>query len=134
MIRRCYSPKAIGYADYGGRGITVCPEWRMDKVAFIEWALGSQTQRGLQLDRIDNAGNYSPDNCRFVSPTVNNRNRRNTLWATAFGESKPLGAWMEDERCVVAYPTLVARLNRGWDHERALTELSQRTNTRSINE
>lgn len=126
MIRRCYSESYTAYPDYGGRGIRVCDEWREDTTAFIEWALANQTSRGLHLDRIDNDGDYTPDNCRFVTPTVNGRNRRSTVWATAFGETKPLGAWMEDERCAVAYPTLIARIKAGWNHERAISLPSTR--------
>lgn len=134
MVRRCYHPSDSFYEDYGGRGIRVSDRWLHDPAEFVMWALGNQSEPGLHLDRIDNAGNYEPDNCRFVTPTVNNRNRRNTVWATAFGETKPLGAWMEDSRCAVAYPTLIARIKAGWDHERALTKPSQRTTTRSIDE
>lgn len=133
MKRRCHHPTHTSYKDYGGRGITVCKEWLEDEAAFIKWCLDNQTESGLHLDRIDNAKGYSPDNCRFVSPQINNRNRRNTLWAEAFGENKPLGAWMEDPRCVIAYPTLRARLRAGWDTEKAITTPSTRPTTRSIN-
>lgn len=134
MVYRCHYPSHFGYKDYGGRGIVVCDEWRHDAAAFITWALENNTVKGLHLDRIDNDGDYSPENCHFVSPKVNGRNRRNTIWATAFGETKPLGAWMEDERCVVAYPTLHARLKNGWDAEKAISTPSTRTNNRSTNE
>lgn len=132
MYRRCYHKGDIGYPDYGGRGITICDEWKKDPAEFIKWALKQETEKGLHLDRIDNAGNYSPDNCHFVTPTLNNRNRRNTVWATAFGETKPLGAWMEDARCVVAYPTLIARVKAGWDHEKAISSPSTRSSNSNL--
>lgn len=134
MLQRCHTPSHYAFADYGGRGIRVCEEWRKDAAGFIKWAMDSGARPGLHLDRIDNAGGYGPDNCRFVNSTENNRNRRNTLMAEAFGETKALGAWMEDARCVVPYPTLRARLRYGWDAERAITTPSTRTTTRSINE
>ena len=78
MKDRCYNKKNKCYKDYGGRGITVCPEWLNNPKAFIEWALKNDYAQGLQIDRIDNNGNYEPDNCRFVSSAENNRNRRTT--------------------------------------------------------
>lgn len=134
MWRRCHNPSHQSYADYGGRGIRLCDEWESDESSFIKWAMEQESEKGWHLDRIDNDGGYSPDNCRYVTPTINNRNRRSTLYATAFGETKALGAWMEDSRCVVAYPTLRARLRYNWDHEKAITTPSTRTTTRSINE
>jgi len=73
---RCYVTSNAAYKDYGERGITVCSEWRADTIAFILWALDSGYKQGLQLDRIDNDGGYTPNNCRFVSRSINNMNRR----------------------------------------------------------
>ena len=69
MILRCYNPKSNRYYRYGARGITVCDEWLESIDNFIEWAesIGYEPNRGLQIDRIDNDGNYEPSNCRFVS-------------------------------------------------------------------
>lgn len=74
--RRCRSQNHKRYADYGGRGIVVCREWDEDYEAFHNWAVANGWQRGLCLDRRDNDGPYSPDNCRFVTYAVNNRNKR----------------------------------------------------------
>jgi len=134
MMQRCHTPSHYAFADYGARGIHVSSEWRGKPAAFIHWAVNNGAKPGLHLDRMDNAAGYSPDNCQFVTPQVNGRNRRNTVWATAFGETKPLGAWMEDDRCAVAYPTLIARIKAGWDAEKAITQPSQRTTNRSDNE
>ena len=127
MIRRCYSKKAQAYYQYGERGIYVCEEWRASPSTFIEWAIANGSSRGLHLDRIDNDGPYSPENCRFVTVTDNNNNRSSTKFATAFGETKPLGEWAIDIRCKVAYPTLYSRIIKsGWNHERAISEPSVR--------
>lgn len=79
MMSRCYNHDDKRYVDYGARGITVCDEWINDKEAFFEWASCHGIAKGLQLDRIDNDKGYSPDNCRFVTPRENSRNRRSNL-------------------------------------------------------
>lgn len=78
MRSRCYNPKHKSFKDYGGRGIKVCDEWINNPSVFVNWAISNGYKKGLQLDRINNDGNYEPNNCRFVTPKVNTRNRRNT--------------------------------------------------------
>lgn len=74
MKTRCYWEKGPKYARYGGRGIKVCDTWR-DSRAFFEWALANGYQEGLQIDRVNNDGDYTPTNCRFVTNWENARNR-----------------------------------------------------------
>lgn len=73
---RCYNQNDKAYYNYGGRGITVCDEWKNDYKKFIEWCLSNGWEKGLYIDRIDNDGNYDPNNCRFVDVGLNNRNQR----------------------------------------------------------
>ena len=73
---RCYNINDKRYIHYGGRGITVCDEWRNDYESFVKWGLNNGWKKGLTIDRINNEGNYTPDNCRFVSVAVNNRNQQ----------------------------------------------------------
>lgn len=79
MIQRCYNENAPNYKYYGRRGVRVCNEWRTSPASFIEWAEQNGHSKGLTLDRGNNDGNYEPDNCRWVTMTVQNRNQSNTL-------------------------------------------------------
>lgn len=78
MIRRCCDPKTPNYNNYGGRGISICDEWKSSKL-FLEWVdSNGEIPVGYELDRQDNNGNYEPNNCRFVPPVENSQNRRST--------------------------------------------------------
>ena len=81
MKRRCYNQNSDSYEYYGGRGIEMCDEWRNDYATFRDWSLShgydSKAERGkCTIDRIDNFGNYEPDNCRFVTMAEQNKNKR----------------------------------------------------------
>ena len=75
MKYRCYNENGKYYKYYGGRGITVCGEW-LNLNTFIEWCLANGWKEGLFIDRINNDGNYEPDNCRFVTAQTNSCNQR----------------------------------------------------------
>lgn len=95
MKARCLNPKSISYKNYGARGISICHEWRSFK-AFHEWAIANGYSDGLQLDRIDNDGNYCPNNCRWVTRTENARNTRATHLITLNGKTQCAAAWIEE--------------------------------------
>lgn len=80
MKTRCYNKNVPGFRDYGGRGITVCDEWRDDFKAFYEWALSHGYREDLTIDRIENNKGYSPDNCRWITSAEQNRNKRNNIY------------------------------------------------------
>ncbi len=121
MLARCYRKSHCAYHNYGERGITVCDEWRSNFHAFKAWAISSGWQSGLEIDRRNNNGNYSPENCRCVTRKVNQRNRRNNVMVPAFDEAKTTGEWAEDHRCVVFLNTLKNRISTlGWDVESAI--------------
>lgn len=95
MKARCLNPKSISYKNYGARGISICHEWRSFK-AFHEWAIANGYSDGLQLDRIDNEGNYCPSNCRWVTRTENARNTRATRLITLNGKTQCAAAWIKE--------------------------------------
>lgn len=97
MRDRCNNPGDKRYFDYGGRGITVCERWNDRETGLEAFVadMGSTYKSGLQLDRIDNDGPYSPDNCHWVTSKENNRNRRSTLMVDSIYGEIPLGEFVE---------------------------------------
>jgi hypothetical protein len=76
MLARCHTPSNTSYPNYGGRGITVCKEWRDDFVSFYSWAINNGYSPALSLDRINNDDSYEPDNCRYTTLTIQSTNQR----------------------------------------------------------
>lgn len=77
MKKRCLNPNNPKYKRYGGRGINVCEEWLSFK-PFLEWALSHGFKEGYSIDRINNDGDYCPENCRWISVSENSRRKRTT--------------------------------------------------------
>ena len=117
MRCRCYTKSSISYKNYGARGIVICKEWD-NFLTFKEWALNNGYKDGLTIDRIDVNGNYTPNNCRWVGIKENNNNRRSNRYITYKGSIKTMSQWANEYNIKPA--TLWARLNRGWDIEKAL--------------
>lgn len=121
MKERCSNPCSKNYPQYGGRGISVCDEWRGPNgfEAFFDWAMSSGYSDDLTIDRIDTNGNYTPQNCRWATPTVQANNRRTNRLVTINGETKSLAEW-----CRIYgknYQTVYCRIEAGVDPEEALT-------------
>ena len=122
MKRRC-KHGAKNSSSYIKNKITVCDEWQ-DSEPFILWALGNGYRDGLQLDRIKNTDNYSPTNCRFVTPKENSNNKANTIFLTYKNKTLPIQIWAE--KLNVNGHTLYTRYKRGWSVKEILTKKIQR--------
>ena len=123
MIARCRDRWRASWKNYGGRGISVCNEWRSSFPAFVRWAMENGHQHGLTLDRINNDGNYEPSNCRWVSVIHQGNNKRTNTVICAFGERKTMAEWLRDHRCgITSGAGIQYRLMRGWSAEEAISK------------
>lgn len=119
---RCYNSNEPSFKNYGSRGISVCNEWRDNFTAFRDWAITNGYDDSLEIDRINNDGNYEPSNCHWVTHKENSRNTRRNHPLTAFGDTKSIAEWVDDNRCVVKYDVLQWRITCGhWNAEIAIT-------------
>lgn len=118
MKTRCYSQADHNYKRYGARGITMDENWRNDFVAFREWALQNGYKDDLSIDRIDNDGPYSPQNCRWSSKKDQNNNRRTNTYITYKGETRTVSEWAEITGIKKA--TLAQRKRNGWTDEECI--------------
>ena len=117
MIRRCENPKCKAYKHYGGRGIKVCERWRWFEL-FAE-DMGERPS-GLELDRIDNDGDYCKENCRWASRTEQLRNQRRTTAIEIGGETKSITEWAVYFG-VVSASVASGRIRYGWEPRKAFT-------------
>jgi len=126
MLNRCDDVGSERYADYGGRGVTICRQWKVSYQAFID-DMGQRPTADHSIDRIDNNGDYSPGNCRWATRTEQARNKRNNLMFTHNGETRCLAEWAE--KYGLKYKMLWSRLYRhGWRFERAISTPKRKYN------
>jgi len=116
MKQRCRNPNHPEYPRYGGRGITVCDRWADSFESFLA-DMGDRPE-GFTLDRVDNEGNYEPENCEWALQNVQNRNYSRNNWLTYNGETLCITDWAK--RIGVNHQTLRNRLKRGWTLDEAL--------------
>lgn len=96
MRQRCSNPKAANYVNYGARGIRVCDEWA--KFAQFYADMGPAPSLDHTLDRIDNDGHYTPENCRWATPEEQQNNRRDNQRITAYGRTQTLAQWVRETK------------------------------------
>lgn len=119
MKQRCYNSNHPSYKNYGARYIKVCDEWLDDFTAFYDWSMLNGYDDTLTIDRINNNGNYEPNNCRWADRNQQNRNKRNNINYTFNGETHCLKDWCKLQR--LNYGTVISRLNdSNWTIEKAL--------------
>jgi hypothetical protein len=120
MNQRCYKSYATHAESYRNKGISVCKEWRESYLSFKQWAQEAGYREGLQIDRIDNDGNYEPSNCRFITREININNREITVKVLYKGELHVLIELLRSKGLVDKYSNVKARLKRGWGVEDAV--------------
>jgi hypothetical protein len=123
MIQRCTNPSVDNYKHYGGRGISVCDEWFNSFESFRDWAKQNGYTDKLEIDRVDNEGNYCPDNCRFVTHKENLRNTRRNKILTVYGVRKVLAEWAREFG--ITREAIKRRLELGWSETDAVTHPSR---------
>lgn len=96
MLGRCFRKTDLAYSDYGGRGITICDEWKNDFMAFYKWSLENGYREDLTIDRIDVNGNYEPSNCRWATKAEQTRNSRKNVFFTCNGVTKTISEWARE--------------------------------------
>lgn len=116
---RCYNSNNDAYPRYGGRGITMCEEWKENYNAFEKWAIQSGYKPKLSIDRIDVNGDYTPANCRWTDDKTQCNNRRSNRILTFNGETHNITEWAN----ILGIPakTLFTRLYSGYSTEKILT-------------
>lgn len=123
MCSRCYTKSDQSYYRYGGRGVTVCDEWKNNSKSFFDWAFGKY-QKGLQLDKDKLAPGqvgklYCPEYCCFLTPKENCQYRENTIKFEYDGEL--LSIRQLSDKYGIKYSTFRSRLKSGWNIEEILT-------------
>ena len=121
--QRCRNPRNEEYANYGGRGITVCERWsgKGGLHNFLE-DMGIP-EDGMSIDRIDNNGNYEPSNCRWATPKQQTINRRQTVYLEHNGKRMTIEGWAEE--LGVKAKMLSERYRRRWTTGRILGQTKQ---------
>lgn len=120
MVKRCTDPDDKRWSDYGGRGITVCKLWLNNRYKFYEWCLENGISQDLQLDRKENDGPYSPDNCKFSTRIEQANNSRKNVLLTWNGTKATIATW--GKTLGVCPKAIQHRVARGWTTERIFTQ------------
>lgn len=119
MKDRCYNSNNPFYNRYGGRGISICDEWRNNYPAFKVWALTNGYTENLTIDRRDNNGNYTPGNCRWTTRKTQCNNRCSTRKYKYNGVVASIKEHCEN--LGLNHNSVRTRLSRGWTFEEAIT-------------
>ena len=117
MLSRCYSKNHHSYKNYGGRGIYVCKRWKDSIDSFLE-DMG-EPPPNTTLERVDNSGPYSKENCAWAEIAVQANNRRNNRRITYRGKTMTLAQW--SRKLGIDYDRLRGRFNLGWGPHKAFT-------------
>ena len=121
MKKRCNNPKDSNYKNYGAKNICVCNQWENDFMNFYIWSIMNGYKDNLTIDRINNEGNYEPNNCRWVTQKEQTRNVRTNVKITIKGKTRLLTDWAKisgiDRR------TISKRIQLGWKEDELLNPI-----------
>ncbi len=123
MLARCNNSRNPDYARYGGRGIQICDRWARSYENFLA-DMGRRPGLGYSIDRIDNDGHYSPDNCRWATDEEQQLNKRSNHRVTWGDRTKTIKEWSVETG--IPYGTLLMRIRAGWSVEDAMTKPLQK--------
>lgn len=127
--KRCFNPNDKNYKNYGGRGIKICDDWKSDFMKFYNWSIQNGYKKELSIkgkniwsiDRIDNNGDYCPENCRWVTNIKQARNKRNNIKVQYNGQVITLRDLCDELN--LSYKLIYDRIHIcGWDLKKALTQ------------
>lgn len=121
MKQRCNNPNDKSYKKYGNKGVKVCEEWLNDDSGFFNfynWAINNGYEKGLSIDRIDNHGIYTPENCRWATLIVQQNNTTQNILTTIRNETKTLAEWARESN--LDYKSFVMRYDTGIRGEKLL--------------
>lgn len=118
--KRCLTPTDKTYKNYGGRGIKLCERWDGPSGFANFLADMGEVPAGMSIDRIDNEGNYSPENCRWTDTKTQMNNMRSNIFIQYEGQRLTIAQWAE--KLDIPYHRLFQRLNKlGWSVKKAFT-------------
>lgn len=117
MVSRCTKPLDVAYEHYGGRGIAICPRWKQSFIAFLK-DMGPRPTKQHTLERLDNDGDYEPNNCKWATRAEQSRNRRANHMIVVNGKSLTI----TDAAAAIGMnrSTLANRLHQGWMADQAI--------------
>lgn len=120
MKTRCYCKSDTNYSHYGGRGITVCDEWKTNFMSFYSWATKNGYKEDLTIERINNSDKYEPSNCKWITMKEQSRNRRNCRWITVNGVTKLQKEWADE--IGISDVCIIQARKKGKDVEKYIAE------------
>lgn len=123
MKERCCNPNTKDFKNYGGRGITICEEWRKSFMAFFNY-IGKKPHKNYSIDRINNNGNYEPGNTKWSDKKTQANNSRRNYHITIDGVTKNIAQWA-DEKSISRF-TICNRLHMGWSPEKSVLHPARR--------
>ena len=128
MKARCCNSNNHAYNLYGGRGITICDEWKNNYSAFKDWAINNGYKDNLTIDRIDVNGNYEPKNCKWATRKEQANNTRTNRYITYNNETHTLAEWSDITG--IQRDVIKSRIEKGWNLDDVFSKKVQHSNRR----